>query len=46
MHPNDMSEYAARSAGHIGNFLPRQYWVAWKASECESMIRDYPSDVI
>ena len=46
MSTNDVSEYAARFSGHIGNFLSHQYWVAWRTSEFENMIQDCVSHVI
>ena len=45
MHPNGMSEDAARSAGHVGNILSQQYWVAWKIFEFEDMIQDCDCDL-
>ena len=41
-----MSQDAARSAGHVGNFLSEQYWVAWETSEFENMIQDCAGDVV
>ena len=46
MYPNDMPQDAARSAGHVGNFHFRYYWVARKISEFENMAQDGADDVI
>ena len=46
MYPKDMSENAARSAGHVGKFLSQQYWVAWKISNFANIIQVCGGEVI
>ena len=46
MYPDQVSEDAAHSAGHVGNFLSQQYWVACKILELENIIQDCPIDVM